>query len=321
MRHGNHKNKLSRKTGHRIALFRNLSSSLLIDGRIETTVAKAKAMRSFLEPIITKSINAYLSLDTAKSLHYYRLCEKKINNDQALEILFHVSSRLCLVSHGGYLRIIRSRQRQGDAAEMAYIEFVIDSKRCDNSLASYLDQEPRTYAEIVKFCLNSQRLRYKYVAKILKHGLPKFEIKSIHNKNNKVDLVLLVSAGTKIREVTKDVESWPVRKNTFKPLRVRFTAINSTGNRLNVINNDKSDTDYIAENEILIVPGEHIVRLTVLYAQGPLAQKPISKEQKSQIEIANDNSELQHYFMLTAECQLGIMASSQIEISINNRSN
>ena len=116
MRHGKKFNHLSRKVGHRKALLRNLSISLIEHKRLSTTLAKAKALRVFVEPIIT----------TAKSpsQHAHREAFRKLQNKKAVTELFTVVAPKVGDRPGGYVRVIRTGTRLGDNAETALIELV-----------------------------------------------------------------------------------------------------------------------------------------------------------------------------------------------------
>lgn len=116
MRHGNKVNHLGRKTAHRDAMLKNISSSLIQHKRINTTLAKAKVLRSFLEPLITKAKD--------NTTHSRRVIFSYLQNKEALKELFAVIAPKILNRPGGYLRIIKTGWRAGDAAEMALIEFV-----------------------------------------------------------------------------------------------------------------------------------------------------------------------------------------------------
>ena len=116
MRHGKKHNHLGRQRGHRVALLRNLSISLVEYKRINTTVAKAKALRVFLEPLITKS--------KTNSTHSRRTVFSNLQNKEAVKELFENISVKVSDRPGGYLRIVRTGVRKGDGAETAMIEFV-----------------------------------------------------------------------------------------------------------------------------------------------------------------------------------------------------
>lgn len=116
MRHGNKSNHLGRKRGHRKALLKNLSISLIMHKRINTTLAKAKALRVHIEPLITKGKN--------NTTHSRRTVFSYLQNKEAIEELFGPIAEKVATRPGGYLRIIRTGFRKGDAAEMALIEFV-----------------------------------------------------------------------------------------------------------------------------------------------------------------------------------------------------
>jgi len=116
MRHGKKFNHLGRKKKHREALLRNLASALIEHKRINTTLAKAKALRVFIEPLITKSKD--------NSTHSRRMVFRHLNNKYAVTELFDVVGPKVADRPGGYTRIIKMGFRQGDAAAMAMIELV-----------------------------------------------------------------------------------------------------------------------------------------------------------------------------------------------------
>src|ERR1700733_4451533 len=116
MRHGDKVNNLGRTTSHRHALMRNLAAALFTHKRIFTTLAKAKALRGFVEPLITKS--------KTDSTHSRRQAFSALNDKDAVKELFGVISGKVGERPGGYTRVIKTGFRAGDAAEMAMIELV-----------------------------------------------------------------------------------------------------------------------------------------------------------------------------------------------------
>ena len=116
MRHGNKINHLGRKHGHRSALLKNLSASLIGHKRINTTLAKARELRKYLEPLVTKSKD--------NTTHSRRVIFSYIQSKDAIKELFAVIAPKIMNRPGGYLRVIKTGWRSGDAAEMALIEFV-----------------------------------------------------------------------------------------------------------------------------------------------------------------------------------------------------
>ena len=116
MRHGDKINNLGRKSAHRRALLNNLTISLIEHKRITTTVAKAKALRVFAEPLITRS-----KTDT---MHNRRVVFSYLQNKEAIKELFGVVGDKVAGRPGGYLRIIKLPRRVGDGAELAMIELV-----------------------------------------------------------------------------------------------------------------------------------------------------------------------------------------------------
>ena len=116
MRHGKKINHLSRKTAHRKAMLANMSCSLIEHKRINTTVAKAKALKQFVEPLITKSKE-----DTT---HNRRIVFAKLRDKYAVTELFREVAQKVADRPGGYTRIIKLGNRLGDNADMAMIELV-----------------------------------------------------------------------------------------------------------------------------------------------------------------------------------------------------
>ena len=116
MRHGKKFNHLGRKTAHRKAMLSNMACSLIEHKRIKTTVAKAKALRKYIEPLITKSKD-----DTTHSrrLVFSHLGQK----DSITELFGNIASKVAS-RDGGYTRILRTHNRLGDNAEMCIIELV-----------------------------------------------------------------------------------------------------------------------------------------------------------------------------------------------------
>ncbi len=116
MRHNKKFNHLGRKTAHRKAMLANMASSLIIHKRISTTVAKAKALRMYVEPLITKS--------KKDSTHSRRVVFSYLQDKEAVSELFREVSAKIADRPGGYTRILKTGNRLGDNAEMCIIELV-----------------------------------------------------------------------------------------------------------------------------------------------------------------------------------------------------
>ena len=116
MRHNKAINHLGRKSGHRKALLANMANSLIMHKRIETTVAKAKALKMYVEPLITKS--------KEDSTHSRRMVFSYLKNKYAVTELFRNVAPKIADRPGGYTRILKTGFRQGDGADMALIELV-----------------------------------------------------------------------------------------------------------------------------------------------------------------------------------------------------
>lgn len=116
MKHKKKFNHLSRTSAHRKAMLANMACSLIMHKRIKTTVAKAKALRMYVEPLINKSKN--------DSTHSRRMVFRYLQNKEAVTELFRDISEKVANRPGGYTRILKLGNRQGDAAEMCLIELV-----------------------------------------------------------------------------------------------------------------------------------------------------------------------------------------------------
>ena len=125
MRHNKHHASLGVTREHRKAMLSNMGASLIKHGRIETTLTKAKALRPFIEKVITKAKNAASAKVKADGLHLRRMALKDIRDEAAVTLLFNEKAAQFANRSGGYTRIYKlGPQRIGDAAEMALIEFV-----------------------------------------------------------------------------------------------------------------------------------------------------------------------------------------------------
>ena len=133
MRHGKKIVKLGRKSAHRKAMLANMAVSLFEHKRITTTSTKAKALKIFVEPLITKSKN--------DSVHNRRQCFSKLRNKLGVQILFDEISKRVADRPGGYTRVIKLGNRLGDNASMAMIELV-DFNDLYNSTSSNKSEGP-----------------------------------------------------------------------------------------------------------------------------------------------------------------------------------
>ncbi len=116
MRHNKAINHLGRKSGHRKALLANMAASLILNKRIHTTVAKAKALKTYVEPLITKSKD--------DSTHSRRVVFSYLKSKEAVSELFRTVAPKIADRPGGYTRVLKTGFRQGDGADMALIELV-----------------------------------------------------------------------------------------------------------------------------------------------------------------------------------------------------
>lgn len=125
MRHNKHHASLGVTREHRAAMLSNLAVSLIEHGRIKTTLTKAKALRPFVEKVITKAKKAAVATEKKDKLHLRRLALRDVRDEAAITSLFDEKCKEFANRPGGYTRIYKlSEQRRGDAAEMALIEFI-----------------------------------------------------------------------------------------------------------------------------------------------------------------------------------------------------
>ena len=124
MRHNKHHASLGVTREHRKAMLSNMGASLIKHGRIETTLTKAKALRPFIEKVITKAKQAAAKTEKKDALHLRRLALSDVRDETAITKLFNETYKDFANRNGGYTRIYKLGMRISDAAEMALIEFV-----------------------------------------------------------------------------------------------------------------------------------------------------------------------------------------------------
>lgn len=141
MRHGNKNNNLSRTASHRKALLMNLGCQLITYKRITTTLAKAKTLRTYIEPLITKT----KATDSKESImHNHRIVFSYLNDKAAVKELFTVVAPKVADRPGGYTRIIKLGARIGDNAEMAMIELVDFNEIYGNTISASTETVKKT---------------------------------------------------------------------------------------------------------------------------------------------------------------------------------
>ena len=140
MRHRNAGFKLGRNTSHRRALLRNLVTSVIIEDRVETTVAKAKAVRPLVEKMIT--------LGKKGDLHSRRQALAFLMTDDSVTRLFETVAPRYGDRQGGYLRIVKTGFQKGDGAEKAFIELLGAEKQLDEKRQKRTDAKAKKRAEL-----------------------------------------------------------------------------------------------------------------------------------------------------------------------------
>lgn len=142
MRHRNGGFKLGRNTSHRRAMLRNLVTSIILNDRVETTITKCKASRPIVEKMIT--------LGKKGDVHSRRQALAYLMTDESVTRLFSVVSPRYATRPGGYLRIVRTYTRKGDAAEMAVIELLGAEQELNEKAAKRADARAKKREELEK---------------------------------------------------------------------------------------------------------------------------------------------------------------------------
>lgn len=125
MRHNKHHASLGVTREHRSAMMSNMAASLIEHGKIQTTLTKAKALRPFIEKVITKAKKASVATDKKDALHLRRMALKDVRNESAISTLFNEKVKEFANRPGGYTRIYKlGTLGRNDAAEMAQIELI-----------------------------------------------------------------------------------------------------------------------------------------------------------------------------------------------------
>lgn len=124
MRHNKHRASLGVTREHRESMLANMAASLIEHGRIQTTLTKAKALRPFIEKVITKAKRAAAKTEKKDKIHLRRLALADVRNEDMITKLFNETYKEFANRTGGYTRIYKLGARQSDAAELALIEFV-----------------------------------------------------------------------------------------------------------------------------------------------------------------------------------------------------
>jgi len=136
MRHGKKINHLGRTSAHRKAMLSNMASSLIMHKRVATTVAKAKALRKYVEPLLTKS--------KSDTTHSRRIIFSYLQDKDTLKELFDVVAAKIANRPGGYTRILKTGNRLGDNADMCIIELVDYNENMLGAAATGTDAKPRS---------------------------------------------------------------------------------------------------------------------------------------------------------------------------------
>ncbi len=142
MRHRNAGYKLGRNTSHRRAVLRNLVTSVILNDRIETTITKCKATRPIIEKMITLGKNG--------SVHFRRQAAAYLMTPESVDRLFATVAPRYSDRQGGYLRIVRTGARKGDAAEMAFIELLGAEKELNEKAQKRSEARTKKREELAK---------------------------------------------------------------------------------------------------------------------------------------------------------------------------
>ena len=124
MRHRTHRHNLGVRKEHRVSLVANLAAAIITHARITTTLSRARAVRPFVEKVVTLAKKGAAASSPAVKLHYYRLALSRLRDESAVALLFNERVSAFQNRKGGYTRILKIGTRPGDAAETALIELV-----------------------------------------------------------------------------------------------------------------------------------------------------------------------------------------------------
>jgi large subunit ribosomal protein L17 len=182
MRHGKKFNHLGRKSAHRKAMLANMSCSLIEHKRIKTTLAKAKALRLYVEPLITKSKN-----DTT---HSRRIVFSYLKQKEAVTELFGDVASKVADRPGGYVRILKLGNRLGDNAQMAFIELVDYNEEYTTDKPKKKKTRRRSSSKIIESVAQdiTEEVKEEAPAEEVKEEAPAEEVKEEINENDSEDL-------------------------------------------------------------------------------------------------------------------------------------
>ena len=199
MRHKKRRHKLGVSSQHRLAMLANLSVALITHGRIKTTLAKAKALRPFIEKVITLAKKAEASNEVERKLHFRRLAISRLNNPDAVAKLFSERVGEFMERPGGYTRIYKLGQRIGDAAEMALIELI------DGNDEGYSKKPSGKTTRKTKEKTKKNSADSEAVAATVEEAVSVNDDEELSNKGSGVDS----ESSTNIPEVDEDESSSP----------------------------------------------------------------------------------------------------------------
>lgn len=204
MIHGKKGRKLKRTASHRKALLSNLSCSLIKHKRIHTTVAKAKELRTVIEPLVTKAKRALAFTDAnqEKGIHLRRVAKAFLKDQEAVQILFNEIGPKVAERNGGYTRVLKTGFRPGDGGETAIIEFVDfdvvsvikENQAAKENKKGSKDSAKETAPEPVKEEKKEKKAKTTKTAKEKKPAAPKADKKAPKEKK---------AAGTKVQSKQK----------------------------------------------------------------------------------------------------------------------
>ena len=209
MRHRCRRKIPGKSSAHRRSLLRNLATSLFLHGQIETTLAKAKALRPYAEKIITKSKSASLAGTFDRRMSLYRDIRTEISHGDAFLCLTRVWARHLKYRQGGYLRIVKLGKRRSDSAEMAIVQMVLDKIQHDGSIVTLANRSFSDYfKEISNEYLNDidhNRKRYLQFSSI---DLPVVSIENQKTDNKNILFDIFFKNDDRL-----NLEKWPTYKN------------------------------------------------------------------------------------------------------------
>lgn len=218
MRHGNRRRFPASSASHAKSMLRSQAAAVLVHGQIVTTTAKAKALRPYVEKLITKSIHANESESEGRRIAGIRLIDSRLKDKTALDVLMNVTSRVFCDRPGGYTRVLKVGFRDGDGAELSVVQLVAETSSFDQLSSSAEWTEASTakerYALLKTYCLNNRVPARNVMAQWAGYGFPRFGLTI-----ERTSTLVLRTTLTIPESARWDLKRWPSVRGIAAPLQ------------------------------------------------------------------------------------------------------